>query len=184
MRCSQADQQLQLYIDKQLSLKQVRLLEAHLSTCSTCQQSLLLLEKIDEALQDIYQVAEPPDLTADIMRKVALIPRSSEKRPYMLLRPSFSELLAAIVLATLATLAVILGQPSLRAILPFANGHDLLSLTFVNILHMLSNINSGTLMLILWIIGTILGVWITLVVAGNEMRDIWFKAVIDRLPVW
>lgn len=184
MRCSQADQQLQLYLDKQLSLKQLRLLEAHLSTCSTCQQSLLLLEKIDEALQDLYPVAEPPDLTADIMRKVALIPRPSQKRPYILLRPSFSELLAAVVLATLATLVVILGQPSLRAILPFANGHDLLSLAFSNILHVLSNINSGTLMLILWIIGTVLGVWITLVVAGNEMRDIWFKAVIDRLPVW
>ncbi|HZO75916.1 MAG TPA: zf-HC2 domain-containing protein [Ktedonobacteraceae bacterium] len=184
MRCSQADKQLQLYVDKQLSLKQIRRLEAHLSICSTCQQSLLLLEKIDEALQDIYPVAEPPDLTADIMRKVALIPRSSEKRPYIFLRPSFSELLAAIVLATLATLTVILGQPSLRAILPIANGHDLLSLVFINILHMLSNINSGTLMLILWVIGTVLGVWITLAVAGNEMRNIWFKAVIDRLPVW
>src|SRR5437660_2515551 len=146
MRCSQADRQLQLYIDKQLSLKQIRLLEAHLSTCSTCQQSLLLLEKIDAALQDIYTIAEPPDLTADIMRKVALIPRPSEKRPYIFLRPSFAELLAAIVLATLATLAVILGQPSLRAILPITNGHDLLSLTLINILHLLSNISSVTWM--------------------------------------
>lgn len=184
MRCSQADQQLQLYIDKQLSLKQVRLLEAHLSTCPTCQQSLLLLEKIDAALQDIYTVAEPPDLTADIMRKVALIPRSPERRSYIFLRPSLSELLTAIVLATLATVVVILGQPSLRAILPIVNGHDLLSLAFINILRLLSNISNGTLMLILWITGTILGVWITLVVAGNEMRDIWLKAVIDRLPVW
>lgn len=184
MRCSQVDRQLQLYIDKQLSLKQIRCLEVHLSTCSACQQSLSLLEKIDEALQGIYTVTEPPDLTAAIMRKVALMPRPSEKRPYIFLRPSFSELLTAIVLATLATLAVILGQPSLRAILPIANGHDLLSLTFINILHLLSNINSGTLMLILWVIGTILGVWITLVVAGNEMRNMWFKAVIDRLPVW
>lgn len=184
MRCSKADQQLQLYIDRQLSLKQVRLLEAHLSTCSTCRQSLLLLEKIDEALQEMYTVAEPPDLTADIMRKVALIPRRAEKQPYILLRPSLSELLAAIILATFATLGVILGQPSLRAILPIGNGHDLLSLAFINILHMLPNINNGTLMLILWVIGTLLGVWITLVVAGNEMRDMWFKAVIDRLPVW
>src|SRR5579883_576606 len=81
MRCSQADKQLQLYIDKQLSLKQIRRLEMHLSTCSTCQQSLLLLEKIDEALQDIYTVAEPPDLTTDIMRKVALIPPLLKNAP-------------------------------------------------------------------------------------------------------
>jgi hypothetical protein len=34
----------------------------------------------------------------------------------------------------------------------------------------------------LWIAGTILGICITLVFAGNEMRSRWFKAMMDRLP--
>jgi hypothetical protein len=32
-------------------------------------------------------------------------------------------------------------------------------------------------------VGTLLGVLITLMVAGNEMRTQWFKAMVARLPV-
>jgi hypothetical protein len=39
-------------------------------------------------------------------------------------------------------------------------------------------------MLFFWVIGTALGVWITLVLAGSEMRNMWLKAMMDRLPVW
>ena len=184
MLCSKAAQQLQLYIDQRLPLDQMRLLEAHISLCSTCQQSFMLLERLDHALQSIEPVAEPSDLTTNIMRRVALTPQFSEKRTYIFLRPSLSELVAVIVLATVATSGIILGQPSLRAILPIANGHDTLSLAFMNALHMLLDLNSGTLMLVLWIIGITLGIWITLVLAGDEMRNEWYKAVIDRLPVW
>ena len=43
--------------------------------------------------------------------------------------------------------------------------------------------NSGTLTLAFWVVGTILGVCITLALAGNEMRSQWFKAMMERLPV-
>jgi len=67
--------------------------------------------------------------------------------------------------------------------LPFANGHDSLSLAVMSLLHMLTTAGSNTLILALWVIGTALGICITLVVAGNEMRSLWFRAVMERLPV-
>jgi hypothetical protein len=184
MHCSKAVQQLQFYVDKQLTLEQMRALELHISTCATCQNELFLLEQIEQALRGIEPVAEPADLTANIMRRVALSPQRREKPAFVLFRPSFTELLAAVLLATFTTLGVILAQPSLRAALPIANGHDILSLLFLNVLHTLVTVDSQALMLSFWIVGTVLGVWITLALAGNEMRTEWFKAVMDRLPVW
>jgi hypothetical protein len=178
MHCSKATQQLQLYIDKRLPLDHMRLLEIHISLCTTCREELFLLEKIEHALHEMEFIAEPPGLTVSIMQRVALSPLRAEKRPYILLFPSLPELMAVVLLATVTTFGVILGQPSLREALPIIQG------AFTTILHLLASINSATLMLVLWIIGTVLGVWITLVVAGDEMRTEWYKAVIDHLPVW
>jgi len=44
-------------------------------------------------------------------------------------------------------------------------------------------VNNSTLMLMFWVCGTFLGVWITLVLAGSEVRTQWFQSVMDRLPV-
>ncbi len=184
MRCSQAGRRLQLYVDKQLTFDQMRALEAHLLACTACRGELLLLEEIEQTLHGIKAVAEPPDLTVKILQRVALTPQHQKKPEYMFLRPSLSEMLTVVLLATIATLGLILEQPSLREVLPIANGHDILSLLFVGCLHMLASINSNTLMLMLWVVGTILGVWITLALAGNEVRNTWFKAMMERLPVW
>ncbi len=146
MRCSAASKQLQLYIDKQLTVQQVRQLETHLTTCRTCQEDLLLLEKVASSLRELPPVAEPANLTIQIMQRVAMTPQKPRER-YSLLRPS------------------------------------LLEQAFANTLNMLINENMGTLMLALWVVGTLLGVCITLALAGNEMRTEWFKAMMDRLPV-
>ena len=50
-------------------------------------------------------------------------------------------------------------------------------------LQVLAAINIHTLILACWVIGTFLGVCITLLLAGNEMRAEWIKAVTQRLPV-
>jgi predicted anti-sigma-YlaC factor YlaD len=198
MRCAKAVQQLQLYIDKQLTLDQVRTLEAHLATCEACREELFLLETIEGALQSIESVAEPADLTQNIMRRVALSTRRAEEVPAkatresttvkefasMLFRPSLVELLAAGLLATITTLGVLLGQPSVREALPVTNGHDIFSMIFLGLWHIILGMNSGTLMLVFWVLGTVLGVWITLALAGNEVRSQWLKAMLDRLPVW
>jgi hypothetical protein len=190
MRCNKAIYQLQSYVDHQLNLKQTRLLEAHVSSCSSCHAELDILEKIAEDLNTLTFVAEPANMHEQIMHKVALnalgnplSPREKQAVRYSLFRPSLSEMLAAILLATVATLVILLQQPSLREILPVANGHDLLSHFFLQMLHMLTSIDTNTLSLALWIAGTLVGVCITLAVAGNEMRSQWFKAMLERLPV-
>jgi ABC-type uncharacterized transport system fused permease/ATPase subunit len=185
MRCKEASQQLQLYLDNRLTIDKVRALETHIANCVTCLEELMLLEEVAYNLQTLKVVAEPDNLNEQIMRRVAMVSSQSTtpNRHYSHLRPSLPELLVAILLATVATLVLILQQPALRALLPFVNGHDTLSLAFINILHMLMNVDSNTLILALWVIGTILGICITLALAGNEIRSQWFKAMMERIPV-
>jgi len=183
MRCREAAYQLQLYIDSRLSVEQTRTLEAHVARCSACQADLALLEIVVQSISQLKPVVEPADLTERIMQRVAMIPPRRSVPWFSLLRLSLLELLTAIVLATIATFGSILAQPSLRALLPFANGHDSLSLAFMQALHTLVTINIGTLTWALWVVGTILGICITLLLAGEEMRTAWLKAMRELLPV-
>ena len=185
MRCKEASQQLQLYLDNRLTIEQIRRLEAHLASCNACLEELRIFETIVNDLETFKVVAEPDDLNVQIMRRVAIAAsqRNTPASRYSLWRPSLLEILVAAALATVATLGTILQQPSIRALLPFANGRDGVSLAFLNILRTLMTIDSITLILALWIGGTILGVCITLIFAGSEMRTQWFKAMMERLPV-
>jgi len=185
MRCSNSAQQLQLYLDNRLTIEQVRALEAHLAGCAACLEELALLEEVACSLQTFKVVAEPDDLDQQIMQRVAMVTSQRNTQPsrFSHLRPSLPEVLVAALLATIATLGSILQQPALRALLPFANGHDSLSLAFMSLLRLLMTVDTTTLILALWVVGIVLGVCITLLVAGNEMRSQWFKAVMDRLPV-
>ncbi len=192
MHCTQATEQLQLYLDHQLTLRQTRVLEAHVATCTLCRAELHVLEEIATSLNTLKFVAEPTDMHAMIMHKVALNAVRKHQHQYRkqiqpahfsLFRPSLTEMLVAILLATVATLSVLLQQPSLHALLPLANGHDLFSRIILQMVHTLTSVDANALILALWIVGTILGVCITLAVAGNEMRSQWFKAVVERLPV-
>ncbi len=184
MRCTTAGKQLQLYSDGQLPLDAVRSLELHLADCASCREELRMLEMVARDLDASALVIEPENLHAQIMQRVA---QAAETQPahksFSPWRPSLVELLAAVLLATVATLGSILQQPTLRALLPIANGHDSLSLAFMRVIHMLTSMDSSTLALVLWISGTLLGVCITLACAGTEMRAQWFKAMMDRLPV-
>ncbi|HZU65754.1 MAG TPA: zf-HC2 domain-containing protein [Ktedonobacteraceae bacterium] len=182
MQCKEASRLMQLYIDGRLKFDQIRALEAHITACSACHAELNSLEEMVSNLHDFKFVAEPEDLTAQIMRRVAISPPRSGTPKFSLLRPSLPEILAAVFLATIATLAFILQLPSVRSVLPVANGHDSLSLAFLHTLHLLTSIDIGTLTLVLWIVGTFLGIFITLLFAGNEVRSRWFRAMMARLP--
>jgi hypothetical protein len=193
MRCAEATKQLQLYIDHRLTVEQMRTLEAHIVTCADCQRELLVLEEVSASFQSLTSVAEPEDLTMRIMQQVAITPqhhrgkmpyRRKKERVYSLLRPSLPELIAVVLLATMTTLGILWQQPAIRSVLPFANGHDSISIAILNILHLFSiSTNSGTLLLLIWVVGAFLGIFITLALAGNELRSHWFKAMMDRLPV-
>ena len=182
MRCAEAERQIQLYVDNRLTLAQFRTLEAHIVTCPACQAEFHSLEEITSSLRTIQVVVEPAGLTMQIMQRVAENPRQSDGQ-YSLWRPSLPELLAVFFLATITTLGLIWNQPSLRAVLPFANGHDVLSHAFFSMLAILVANNGGPLMLLLWVGGAIIGIGITLALVGDEMRTEWYKAMIDRLPV-
>ncbi len=184
MRCSIAMRLLQLYIDKQLTLDQMRMLEAHIAGCTSCQRQFFTLETLVQDLRTIEMISEPSDLTTNVMHRVALSVQQEQEPRYALLRPSMAELLTIICLSTIAMFGVILGQPSLRIMLPIANGHDILSLAFLNFVHLFIDVNSEMLMGVFWIVGTILGIWITLALVGAEVRSQWLKAMMDHLPVW
>lgn len=187
MRCVQASKLLQLYIDNRLALPQIGALEIHLANCTKCQREMSFLEEVSKSFQDIHFVAEPANLTKNIMQRVALSSaervQKAEEQKFSLWRTSMWEMITVVVFATIATLGFTLQQPALRAILPFANGHDTLSLYAMNTIHELASISMNTLIWALWIGGTIMGICITLMVAGSEMRTQWFNAVRERLPV-
>lgn len=186
MRCEEARYQLQVYIDCQLTLRQTRVLEAHLTVCPSCQAQWRLLESVADSLNALNCVPEPADLHEQIMQQVALStarPNPAQSAHFKLFRPSLAEILIAALLATLATLAIVLQQPSIRALLPRGDGHDPLSLFYTRMVHMLTGIDANALILALWVVGALLGVCITLAVAGSEMRTQWLKAMMERLPV-
>jgi hypothetical protein len=180
MRCPEANSQLQLYIDNRLSMYQVRELERHIAQCAACQQQLYLLEEVTSALRELPPVIEPTDMTMLIMQRVAMSSRRQSDNQFSLWRPSLAELVAVIVLASITTLSIIWQQPSLRAVLPFANS---LSHTISYVIHLLYSGDMAMIFLVLWVGGTIVGVWITLALAGTEIRSRWLKAMMDRLPV-
>ena len=182
MHCQEAGRQLQLYIDERLPFEQVRKLEAHIVRCAACRAELAALEEVARQFKMVQMVAEPQEMHAQIMQRVAMAPRRNPQ-PFFPWRPSLAEWLAAIILATIATLGSILAQPSVRALLPFANGHDSLSIAFMNLLHTMLSMNTSTLTLVLWVAGTFLGICITLTFAGSELRSRWLKAMLDRLPM-
>lgn len=206
MRCVQATKKIHLYIDNRLSLYEMRALEAHLAFCTSCCQELMLLEEVTGALTDFALVSEPVDMTASIMRRVAQDVEARELRvreeqvrrhqaarheilrfaqkSYALFRLSLQELLVVLVLASVTTLGIILTLPPLRAILPFTNGNDPIFHLIGPLIHVLATMNSGTLTWMFWIVGALIGVSITLALAGDEMRRSWFKAMSDRFPVW
>ena len=195
MRCSKATHMLQLYIDKKLSLEQIRALETHLTTCTVCCEELSVLEEIDVALKSMEMVVEPADLTMNVMKRVALstqaqpsrrqtvkLTATREEKQLFTFRPSLMEWLTAIALATVTMLVLAIGWPAMNTVLHVGGRASIFSI-FQSLWSLLTAVNSDTLMTLLWILGTILGIWITLFVAGADMRNQWFKAVMDRLPV-
>ena len=79
MNCSKAHQQLQYYIDGQLSIRQIHLLEAHTSSCTACQNELSLLQEVVDRLHELKSVAEPTYMTLRITERVAMIPQPTSK---------------------------------------------------------------------------------------------------------
>lgn len=189
MHCTKAVRWLQRSIDKQLETEQLAALEAHLAGCNSCRQNALLYKEMINILERTPLIAEPVDLTANVMRRVANQQqmekiRSEQKAYRAAFRPLLPELCAAGLLATFAMLGIIWEQPTLRAAFPIVNSYTSIAQFCGHTWNALLSTNSNTLLLACWIIGTLLGIWITLTLVGAEMRSAWLHAVMDRLPVW
>ncbi|MBX5451216.1 anti-sigma factor family protein [Thermogemmatispora sp.] len=181
MRCSEAADQLQLYLDGRLSVERTRALEAHLARCASCRIELELLEEVVRHLESLQMVAEPADLSLRIMERVARTPQQQPSSILAQLRPSPGELLAAALLATIASLGSLLTQPALLRLLPLEGG-PLMGL-LASVTHLLQSMDATTLTLVCWVMGTLVGICITLLVVGEELRSRWLRAVWERLPV-
>ncbi|WP_376795604.1 anti-sigma factor family protein [Thermogemmatispora sp.] len=181
MRCSEAVSQLQLYLDGRLPGERLQALETHLARCARCRDELELLEEVVRHLESLQPVPEPDDLSARIMERVALTPQQQPSSIFAQLRPSPSELLAAAVLATIASLGSLLTQPVVLRLLPLEGGP--LTATLTAATHLLQSMDATTLLLVCWVLGTLVGICITLLVAGEELRSRWLRAVWERLPV-
>lgn len=178
MHCNVAVRQIQLYIDGRLSINRLSELEAHISICPTCRVELEMLEEVSALCKSRFQfVQEPEDLAMQIMQRIARNPAQDVEPAFSLLRPSLAETIAIIFLATVASLGLVLSQPFVRARLPIANGHDSFSQVFIPISHWLFAANIDILTWGAWIIGTFLGVCITLILVGSDIRTEWFNAI-------
>jgi anti-sigma factor RsiW len=71
MRCSQATDWLQLYLDGRLHVNRLAKLEAHLRSCPRCRQELATLERIRVSLREGEAVVEPPTLERAILARIA-----------------------------------------------------------------------------------------------------------------
>src|SRR5207245_5970345 len=109
--------QLQLYIDGRLSLEQMRLLEEHVAECTACREELAMLEEVSHHLSTMQMVAEPVNLHEQIMQRVAMSAPRSSTQPFSSWRPSLGDLLAALLLASVASMGSVFEQPILRVML-------------------------------------------------------------------
>ena len=193
MNCSRAQHLLDLYIDRQLSLTQTRALERHLARCATCRSEWMLLEDMIADVHSLNTIAEPVWLTESIMARVAATtappPQELAIEPRKLRQPTtqrppfrltVQDLVLSSLLATLVVIGFVVFQPGLRGAL-VKSVNPLLG-TALEGLQFLISPNAGILGLFVWLLWGLLGISITLVLAGSEIRSNWRRRIRDWLP--
>lgn len=70
MRCEDARERLQEYLDGQLPPAETQTVEAHLAACAACREDLALLRQVDAALATLPVLEEPAAFTAQVMARV------------------------------------------------------------------------------------------------------------------
>ena len=190
MRCGQARGEIHRYIDGRLPATRLGALEAHLAECAACRNDLRVLEAIREVVAEDAWQAEPPNLTALILARVAAY--EAERRARYLpvgveveaagvgVRAGFAlhwgDAVLAGMLATLSTLFFVLLDPSLRSVVPLA-----LARSFPGVVAILSAPGPGAIAWAAWLVWIVVGVGLTLWLAGAEVRLLWRRSLAARL---
>lgn len=188
MTCSRAHQLLQLYADHRLGFTRTRALERHLAHCADCRAAWMELESVVADLHSLPTVPEPPWLTDAIMRRIAettaqpqktLIDEGRQRRQPLpqssLFRPSVRDVILSSLLATMAMLSFILFQPPLRTAL-LSNVNPLVSPLLSGLQALLSP-DAGFFSLFVWMLWFLLGLFITFLLAGSEVRSLWRQRI-------
>lgn len=176
MKCAQAEQWLQLYVDDRLESRRLAALERHLQTCDPCQQDLVLLRFVSHAVASPAPVREPDGLTEAIMCRVAQAQTHSASAPRVF-EPAWVDAVLAAVLATLATACFLVFQPALRAALARNLDQALLALN-----HTAVGALGDSPGWLAWGVCIGLGLLLTLAFAGGEVRAAWWRNLMTRLP--
>jgi anti-sigma factor RsiW len=185
MKCSQAAQALQLYIDGQLTQQEASAMEAHITRCPACHAELYLLEEIVAAAHAMPEIPEPAWLPAAIMARIAQEPRRQERAAFRSYRPSLPEAIAAATLATAVTaLFIVFQTPAHTRLLPLLSDQANRVARYISPLF-LTLIQPGTNLpaWMIWLLWSALGLLITLLLAGSEVRTNWRDTVRQRLPL-
>lgn len=193
MTCSRAQHLLQLYLDHQLSLVRTRALERHLAHCAACRSEWMLLEDILAGVHSLNNITEPSWLTDAIMARVAATtaqppaelpagPRKLQQRMSQrtAFRLSVHDLILSSTLATIVVISFVLFQPVLRNAL--VNGVNPLVGPILAGLQFLISPDAGIMGLFVWLLWVCLGICITLLLAGSEVRSHWRQRIRARLP--
>lgn len=177
MTCTHAATWLQLYVDGRLHARHLARLEAHLDTCATCRQDLVLLEIVCEASTAVAPLHEPARLTYAIMSRIAEVEArraaaTSQRRFGM----GWADALLAGAMATVATLVFLLFQPGLRQTASLAMSQTILPLE-----RSLGAFLVTSSSWFAWLVWIGIGVMIAVYFAGSEVRAEWRRSLMARL---
>lgn len=194
MTCSRAQEWMQLYLDKRLSLTRIRALERHMERCEQCRAEWMLLEDVAAGVHSLEHIIEPAGLTETVMARIAAVtaqppletPAALQRQKQRALRVAPFHLAAwdvllSTILATLVVLGFVLAQPTLRDTLgALVNPAIAASL---GVFQALFSPNDGLVPFwLVWALWVGLGIAITLLVAGSEIRSLWRQRIRERLP--
>jgi anti-sigma factor RsiW len=193
MTCSRAQHLLQLYLDHRLSLPRTRALERHLNRCTVCRSEWMLLEDMIAGIHSLNAVAEPAWLTEAIMARIAattaqppetLSVEACQPRQQTVqrtaFRPTMRDLILSSALATIVVISFVLFQPALRDAL--VNSVNPLVGPVLAGLQFLISPDAGIMGWFVWLLWVCLGICITLLLAGSEIRSHWRQRLRNWLP--
>jgi anti-sigma factor RsiW len=103
MECDTYREQMSLWLDDQLTQEEMRQMEAHTATCSSCRAALEVLRRVDRLLASTPMVSPAPGFTARFQAR--LVARRRRHRTW-----------AGFIILVLATLTLTLGGMALLAL--------------------------------------------------------------------
>jgi len=112
MICSDVQDQLSAYMDKMLSVAQMKAIDEHLSHCPDCRRELEQLEETVALLHQLGEVEPPPDLTEAIINTIQSSAKKDRGRISIWRRLQGRKSLGGLiaVAACLLIVAVVVGQ--------------------------------------------------------------------------